>query len=232
MEPPSVLAWMPTQAGLAPRDDRRSSLIFRLALSPADSFSLHASRSIPGKCITRSPSYGIAMPRSALSSSMSMAVADTFSVIPSILQFLHPPPTPSIAFSLPLATEAPWDHNPPPGALVVPTNLLPCCTHALPLRVNIHAAPAGATNGTRSRSALLGPGPPTMAVLPSADSATDIPWLPFRAASVPTGFAASCNPCAGASSPEAVCRACSAPAPAPFFGERSLDRLAREAEIR
>ena len=138
-------------------------------------------------------------------------------VAPAVLSSLGPP-TIAVLPSPDSATEAPWDHNPPPGALVVPTNLLPCWVHAPPLRMKIHAAPAGPTDGARSRSALLGPGPPTIAILPSADNATDIPWFAVPPASVPNGFDASCNPCAGASSPEAVCRACSAPAPAPFLG--------------
>jgi len=66
--------------------------------------------------------------------------------------------------------------------------LPPCCVQVPPLRVNTHAAPAGPTTGDRSRSALLGPGPPTIAVLPSADSATDMPWLLLPSAPVPTSF--------------------------------------------
>src|SRR5262245_41041371 len=85
------------------------------------------------------------------------------------------PPTIAALPSADTATDAPWDHKPPPYSLVVPTSFPPCCLQTPPLRVNTHAAPAGPTKGARSRSALLGPGPPTMAVLPSADSATDMP---------------------------------------------------------
>src|SRR5262249_27196638 len=46
-----------------------------------------------------------------------------------------------------------------------PLSFGPCWLHTLPLRVNTHAAPI----------APLSPGPPTMAVLPSPDSATDQP---------------------------------------------------------
>ena len=45
-----------------------------------------------------------------------------------------------------------------------PTSLLPCWVHTPPLRVNTHAAPARE----------LSPGPPTTAVLPSADSANQV----------------------------------------------------------
>src|SRR5262245_38962170 len=94
------------------------------------------------------------------------------------------PPTMAVLPSPERATDAPWDHKPPPYSLVVPTSLPPCCLQTPPLRVNTHAAPVGPTRGGRSRSALLGPGPPTMAVLPSADSATDIPWLVLPTAPV------------------------------------------------
>src|SRR5258708_24049327 len=52
---------------------------------------------------------------------------------------------------------------PPPAPL--PPSLLPCCVQTPPLRVNTHAAPV----------ILLSLGPPTIAVLPSADRATDAP---------------------------------------------------------
>src|SRR5262245_56159327 len=70
----------------------------------------------------------------------------------------------------------------------LPTSVPPSCVQVPPLRVNTHAAPAGPTTDDRSRSALLGPGPPTIAVLPSADSATDMPWLVLPTAPVPTSF--------------------------------------------
>src|SRR5262245_25999363 len=75
------------------------------------------------------------------------------------------------------ATDAPWDHNVPPDSLVVPTSLWPCCVHSPPRRSNAPAAPAGPVEGDRLRSALLGPGPPTIPVLPSAESATAMPRL-------------------------------------------------------
>src|SRR5262249_727765 len=74
------------------------------------------------------------------------------------------------------ATDGPWDQKAPPYSVVVPTSLA-CCLQTPPLRMNTHAAPAGPMEAGRSRSALLAPGPPTMAVLPSADNATDMPWF-------------------------------------------------------
>src|SRR5262249_4684986 len=72
----------------------------------------------------------------------------------------------------------PW--APPPSAPLPPT-LPPCWLHPPPLRVNTQAAPAPP----------LSFGPPTMAVLPSADSATEVPWLASPTAPVP----ASAPPC-------------------------------------
>jgi hypothetical protein len=46
--------------------------------------------------------------------------------------------------------------------LCVPRSTQCVCVQALPLRVNAQAAPAGPTKGDRPRSALLGPGPPTI----------------------------------------------------------------------
>src|SRR5262249_27107263 len=67
----------------------------------------------------------------------------------------------------------------PLPAVPVPTSLFPCWLHTPPLRVNTHAAPA----------LLLSPDPPTMAVLPSADSATEVPWKTwFPTAPVPTSL--------------------------------------------
>src|SRR5262249_35694187 len=71
---------------------------------------------------------------------------------------------------------------------------------SLTLRVNTHAAPAGPTDGGRSRSALLAPGPPTMAVLPSADNVTDMPWFALPTAPVPTSFGCSWKVCVVATS--------------------------------
>src|SRR6266496_4067930 len=53
-----------------------------------------------------------------------------------------------------------------------------CCVQTPPLRVNTHAAPV----------LLLSDHPPTMAVLPSAESATAMPWRPFPTAPMPTSF--------------------------------------------
>src|SRR5262249_60832187 len=78
------------------------------------------------------------------------------------------PPTMAVLPSADTATDAPWDHKPPPYSLVVPTSLA-CWLQTPPLRVNTHAAPAGPTDGGRSRSALLAPGPPPMARVPSVD---------------------------------------------------------------
>src|SRR6266511_473018 len=114
------------------------------------------------------------------------------------------PRTMAVLPSAERATDAPWDHNPPPYSLVVPTSLPPCCLQPPPLRVNTHAAPTGPTKGDRSRSALLGPGPPTMAVLPSAERATDMPWLVLPTApTVPTSFGRCWKDCAGATCPTA-----------------------------
>src|SRR5271168_4922509 len=72
------------------------------------------------------------------------------------------PPTTAVLPSADSATEKPcWASRLAP----LPTSLLPCGVHTPPLRVNTHAAPA----------LELSSGPPTMAVLPSADSATEKP---------------------------------------------------------
>src|SRR3981081_2088596 len=63
-----------------------------------------------------------------------------------------------------------------------PTSLLPCWVQTPPLRVNTHAAPV----------LLLSDHPPTMAVLPSADSATDMPWRALPTAPAPTSFLPCC----------------------------------------
>src|SRR6266545_1474209 len=70
------------------------------------------------------------------------------------------PPTMAVLPSADSATERPCCAAP---MALLPTSLLPCCDHTPLLRVNIHAAPASS----------LSNGPPTMAVLPSADSATE-----------------------------------------------------------
>src|SRR5208282_6573826 len=74
-------------------------------------------------------------------------------------------------------------------AAPVPTSLLPCWFHTTPLRVKTHAAPMP----------LLSSGPPTMAVLPSADTATEVPWSTCGpAAPLPTSFDPCCVNCASA----------------------------------
>src|SRR5215469_12097948 len=86
------------------------------------------------------------------------------------------PPTSAVLPSADSATDWPWLAAPVPAA-PVPTSSAPCWLHTPPLRVNTHAAP------------VLPAFPPTIAVLPSADSATERPWLaPPPAASVPTSF--------------------------------------------
>src|SRR5439155_22797119 len=75
------------------------------------------------------------------------------------------PPTMAVFPSAETATDAPWDNKPPPYSPVAPTSLA-CCLQAPPVRANTHAAPAGPLEASRSRSALLAPGPPTMTVLP------------------------------------------------------------------
>src|SRR6516165_9121906 len=85
------------------------------------------------------------------------------------------PPTTAVLPSLDNATDQPWAAPTPP----VPTSLLPCWLQTpLELRVKTHAAPA----------CELSPGPPTMAVLPSAESATDMPCWPLPTAPVPTSL--------------------------------------------
>src|SRR5215470_2248992 len=73
------------------------------------------------------------------------------------------------------ATELPCAAGP---LAPMPTSLLPCWVNTPPLRVNTHAAPAPE----------LSQGPPTTAVLPSADSATELPWKAIALAPVPTSL--------------------------------------------
>ncbi len=81
------------------------------------------------------------------------------------------------------ATDMPWRAFP---TAPVPMSFLPCCVQTLPLRVNTHAASV--------------PHPPTMAVLPSADSATDIPW-PSGNGGSPAPLPMSLLPCCVQASP-------------------------------
>src|SRR5215510_8808545 len=91
------------------------------------------------------------------------------------------PPTMAVLPLSDSATESPWkmkDPTPP-----VPTSFGPCCVQTPPLRVNTHAAP------TKPLSLF----PPTMAVLPSPDSATEAPWLANPPPTPPpTSFGPSC----------------------------------------
>ena len=73
------------------------------------------------------------------------------------------PPTIAVLPSADSATEKPWPAFP---TAPVPTSFDPCWVQTPPLRVKTHAAPAFE----------LSSGPPTIAVLPSADSATEKPW--------------------------------------------------------
>src|SRR5271167_2061305 len=76
------------------------------------------------------------------------------------------------------ATEWPWPAAP---TAPVPTSLLPCWVQTPLLRVKTHTAPATP----------LSPRPPTKALLPSAESATEKPRLAVPTAPVPT----SLSPC-------------------------------------
>src|SRR5262249_42037121 len=91
-----------------------------------------------------------------------------------VLLLSDQPPTRAVLPSADNATDMPWRAFP---TAPVPTSFLPCWLQAPPLRVNTHAPSA--------------PQPPTMAVLPSAESATDIPWPRGNAgslASLPIAF--------------------------------------------
>ena len=87
------------------------------------------------------------------------------------------PPTMAVLPSAESATDEPWAAGWGPTA-PVPISLLPCWVQTPPLRVKTHAAPAFE----------LSLGPPTMAVLPSADSATEKPWKAAPTAPVPTSL--------------------------------------------
>src|SRR5436190_913846 len=84
-------------------------------------------------------------------------------------------PTMAVLPSADSATETPCAAS---GLAPVPTSLLPCGVHTPPLRVNTHAAPA----------LELSTGPPTTAVLPSADSVTEKPCAAAPLVLVPTSF--------------------------------------------
>src|SRR2546425_654578 len=86
------------------------------------------------------------------------------------------PPTMAAFPSADIATDHPWFALPPAP---VPTSLALCWLHTPPLLMYTHAAPT-------ARPSLY---PPTMAVLPSAESATDLPWFALPPAPVPTSLA-------------------------------------------
>src|SRR5262249_27448658 len=119
------------------------------------------------------------------------------------------PPPPMIAVLQLSATEAPWVAAPtaPP-----PTSLFPCWAHTPLLVVNTHAAP----------TLLLSPGPPTMALLPSPDSATDWPWLAAPTAPVPTSLRSCAQP-----SPPLLIHTHAAPAPLLSKGPPTMAVLPR-----
>src|SRR6266511_64705 len=92
------------------------------------------------------------------------------------------------------ATDIPWPGGNGGSPAPLPTSFLPCCIQTSPLRVNTHVAPI----------VLLSLGPPTMSVLPSAERATDTPWLVLPTAPpVPTSFGRCWKDCAGATCPTA-----------------------------
>src|SRR5580704_13525275 len=97
------------------------------------------------------------------------------------------PPTIAVLPSPDSATEKPCRAGP---TARVPTSLL--LVQARPLRVKTHAAPAPE----------LSPGPPMVAVLPSADNATEKPCWAAPTAPVPTSFGPCCVNCASAISDE------------------------------
>src|SRR5450759_4654776 len=78
-----------------------------------------------------------------------------------------------------MATEQPCPALP---TAPVPTSFGPCCTQTPPLRVKTQTAPA----------TLLSKGPPSIAVLPSEDMATELPCQAFPTAPVPTSFEPCC----------------------------------------
>src|SRR6266436_6734562 len=86
---------------------------------------------------------------------------------------------------LPLADRATDQPCQESGTASVPTSFGPSWVQTPRLRVKIHTAP---TCPPLRGSGLTSPGPPTMAVLPSADSATDRPCAASPTASLPTSL--------------------------------------------
>jgi len=91
------------------------------------------------------------------------------------VQVVKSPPTMAVLPSSDSATEMPWAAFP---TAPVPASLLRCWVQTPLLRVKTHAAPLST----------LSADPPTMAVLPSAESATETPCLAFPTAPLPTSF--------------------------------------------
>src|SRR5207249_196095 len=85
------------------------------------------------------------------------------------------PPTTAVLPSAESATDSPCSAIP---TAPVPTSLLPCWVQTPLLLVKTHTAPANE----------LSPSPPTKAVLPSAESATEKPCLAVPTAPVPTSW--------------------------------------------
>src|SRR5664280_2044297 len=85
-------------------------------------------------------------------------------------------PTMAAFPSAEIATEFPCHAGPTAPA---PTSLVPCCVQTPPLRVNTHTAPAPELSWY----------PPTTAVLPSAEIATELPCSAGPIAPVPTSLA-------------------------------------------
>src|SRR5215470_4196322 len=96
------------------------------------------------------------------------------------------PPTMAMLPSADSATDVPRRPTAP-----VLTSLF-CRVQTSPLRVNTHAAPAAPRPNGTDRFPGLSPGPPTMAVFPSADNATDMPWRALPTAPVPMSFLPCC----------------------------------------
>src|ERR1700691_4045020 len=90
-------------------------------------------------------------------------------------ELLPRPPTIAVLPSADSATDQPCSVAPTAPA---PTCFAPCWVHTPPLWLKTHPAPR----------LPLAAGPPTMAVLPSADSATERPWSAAPTAPLPTSF--------------------------------------------
>src|SRR5262245_12492002 len=125
---------------------------------------------------------------------------------------------PMIAVLQVSATEKPcW----PKPTAPLPTNLLPCWVQTLLLRVNTHAAPAPLPSPRMGRDQPVGPGlwhaPPTMAVLPEPDSATEKPCWGFPTAPVPSSLRSCVHP-----NPPLLMNTHAAPAPLLSFGPPTM----------